>query len=43
VPTTLHQRVGVVMGDREEVERVVKYHREHDVAAAPAPGLQPAK
>ncbi len=28
--TTLHQRVGVVLGDAEEVERVVAYHGEHD-------------
>ena len=27
-PTALHQRVGVVLGSREEVERVQRYHRE---------------
>jgi fructose-1,6-bisphosphatase I len=27
-PTALHQRVGVVMGSREEVERVLAYHKE---------------
>jgi fructose-1,6-bisphosphatase I len=27
-PTTLHQRVGVVMGSKNEVERVTRYHRE---------------
>jgi fructose-1,6-bisphosphatase I len=27
-PTALHQRIGVVLGSREEVERVERYHRE---------------
>ena len=27
-PTALHQRVGVVLGSREEVERVQRYHQE---------------
>ncbi|MDB5650527.1 MAG: hypothetical protein JWL62_2047, partial [Hyphomicrobiales bacterium] len=27
-PTALHQRVGVVMGERDEVEIVQAYHRE---------------
>ncbi len=27
-PTGLHQRVGVIMGDRAEVDRVIDYHRE---------------
>lgn len=27
-PTELHQRVGVIIGSREEVERVVDYHRQ---------------
>jgi fructose-1,6-bisphosphatase len=28
VPTSIHQRVPVILGSREEVERVVLYHRE---------------
>jgi fructose-1,6-bisphosphatase I len=28
VPTSLHQRVAVVLGSKEEVERVTRYHRE---------------
>jgi fructose-1,6-bisphosphatase I len=28
VPTKLHERVAVVLGSRNEVERVVDYHRE---------------
>jgi len=27
-PTQLHQRVGVVLGSKNEVERVTAYHRE---------------
>ena len=27
-PTALHQRVGVILGSREEVERVQRYHQE---------------
>ncbi len=27
-PTTLHQRIGVVLGSKEEVERVRRYHTE---------------
>lgn len=34
--TALHQRVGVVLGDADEVERVVAYHREHDSAPGAA-------
>ncbi|HHQ43000.1 MAG TPA: class 1 fructose-bisphosphatase [Chromatiales bacterium] len=33
-PSELHQRVPVVLGSRSEVERVVRYHREHDEACA---------
>lgn len=29
-PTTLHQRVPVILGSRDEVERIERYHREHD-------------
>jgi fructose-1,6-bisphosphatase I len=28
VPTGLHQRVPVVLGSRNEVERIVRYHAE---------------
>lgn len=27
-PTSLHQRVGVVMGSKHEVERITRYHHE---------------
>ena len=30
VPETLHQRVPVILGSREEVERLVRYHHEYD-------------
>jgi fructose-1,6-bisphosphatase I/sedoheptulose-1,7-bisphosphatase len=29
-PETLHQRIGLVFGSRNEVERIERYHREHD-------------
>jgi fructose-1,6-bisphosphatase I/sedoheptulose-1,7-bisphosphatase/fructose-1,6-bisphosphatase I len=29
-PTELHQRVPLVLGSRDEVERIVRYHREHE-------------
>ncbi|MGE5503577.1 MAG: class 1 fructose-bisphosphatase [Actinomycetota bacterium] len=29
-PTDLHQRVGVVLGSKDEVERIVQYHKEAD-------------
>jgi fructose-1,6-bisphosphatase len=29
-PRALHQRVPVILGSREEVERLERYHREHD-------------
>jgi fructose-1,6-bisphosphatase I/sedoheptulose-1,7-bisphosphatase len=28
-PTELHQRVPVILGSKSEVERIVRYHREH--------------
>jgi len=28
VPTTLHQRIGLVFGSKNEVERIERYHRE---------------
>lgn len=30
VPEQIHQRIGVILGSRNEVERVERYHREHD-------------
>jgi fructose-1,6-bisphosphatase I / sedoheptulose-1,7-bisphosphatase len=32
-PVELHQRVPVVFGSRHEVERVTRYHHEHDRGA----------
>ncbi len=29
-PTGLHQRIPVILGSRDEVERIVRYHREFD-------------
>lgn len=29
-PQALHQRIGLVFGSRNEVERIERYHREHD-------------
>ncbi len=29
-PTAIHQRVPVILGSRDEVERLVRYHAEHD-------------
>jgi fructose-1,6-bisphosphatase len=34
-PGDLHQRVPLVLGSRGEVERLVRYHREHDVNGEP--------
>jgi fructose-1,6-bisphosphatase len=31
-PTSLHQRVPVILGSRDEVERIERYHREHEPA-----------
>jgi hypothetical protein len=42
-PQALHQRVGVAMGDHAEVERVTRYHHEHDAAAASDKVASPAK
>jgi len=33
VPTQLHQRVPVILGSRNEVERIERYHRDHDSGA----------
>jgi len=30
LPTSLHQRVPVILGSRDEVERIERYHREHE-------------
>jgi hypothetical protein len=30
LPDSLHQRVPVILGSRNEVERIVRYHAEHD-------------
>jgi fructose-1,6-bisphosphatase I len=30
VPTKLHERVAVVLGSKNEVERVTRYHHEAD-------------
>jgi len=35
-PTSLHERIPVILGSRAEVERLVRYHREHDACADPA-------
>jgi len=32
-PAQLHQRVPVILGSRNEVERIERYHREHDSGA----------
>ncbi|MBK6690079.1 MAG: class 1 fructose-bisphosphatase [Deltaproteobacteria bacterium] len=36
-PTDLHQRAGVIFGAREEVERLVRYHRDHNQKEYEAP------
>ena len=33
-PSNLHQRVPVILGSKDEVERVISYHKEHDTDAA---------
>jgi fructose-1,6-bisphosphatase len=35
-PTGIHQRVPVILGSRDEVERLVTYHREHDQGIDPS-------
>ena len=37
VPNALHQRVPLIFGAREEVERIERYHREHNRADYDAP------
>ena len=34
-PAELHQRVPVILGSRDEVERIERYHREHDANGEP--------
>jgi len=34
-PAALHQRVPLILGSREEVERIARYHAEHDAGIAP--------
>ncbi|MCL4739828.1 MAG: class 1 fructose-bisphosphatase [Burkholderiaceae bacterium] len=36
-PTALHQRIGLVLGSRHEVERIERYHAEPSAREAPAP------
>jgi fructose-1,6-bisphosphatase len=35
-PTAIHQRVPVILGSRDEVERLAIYHREHDQGIDPS-------
>jgi fructose-1,6-bisphosphatase len=35
MPTDIHQRIPVILGSREEVERLVAYHAEHDQGLEP--------
>jgi fructose-1,6-bisphosphatase I/sedoheptulose-1,7-bisphosphatase len=39
-PDALHQRIGLVFGSRNEVERIERYHREHD-AGTDQPYISP--
>ena len=34
-PAALHQRIPVILGSREEVERIERYHRDHDAGIEP--------
>lgn len=36
-PISLHQRIGLVVGSRSEVERVERYHRDHNERPYDAP------
>ena len=36
-PSELHQRIGLVFGSKNEVERIERYHREPATSEAPAP------
>ena len=35
VPETLHEKTPVVLGSRAEVERIARYHGEHDAGGVP--------
>lgn len=37
VPEQLHQRVGFVFGSRDEVDRIERYHRDHNLCECDAP------
>ena len=37
VPETLHQRIGFIFGSRDEVERVERYHRDHNLRQYDSP------
>jgi fructose-1,6-bisphosphatase I / sedoheptulose-1,7-bisphosphatase len=39
-PSALHQRIGLVFGSKNEVERIERYHREPAVREAPPPLFQ---
>jgi fructose-1,6-bisphosphatase I len=42
-PAKLHERVSVILGSKNEVQRVTEYHREHPAASTTAaPDAQPA-
>ena len=41
VPEYIHQRVPVIMGSRDEVERVCRYHAEYDAGAGGQPDYLP--
>jgi fructose-1,6-bisphosphatase I/sedoheptulose-1,7-bisphosphatase len=40
-PSALHQRIGLVLGSKNEVERIERYHREPAPSVAPAPLFAP--
>ena len=40
LPTSLHQRVPLILGSRDEVARIEGYHRDHDAGIEP-PSAQP--
>jgi fructose-1,6-bisphosphatase I/sedoheptulose-1,7-bisphosphatase len=40
-PSALHQRIGLVFGSREEVERIERYHHEPQPEEAPPPLFAP--
>ena len=34
-PTSLHQRIALILGSRDEVERIERYHHDHDAGIEP--------